>query len=82
MGLKELDGATFFLWKLMPRKCARQVRAAVRTLPNPVKFQSIMLGMQGPDLAAKGAVREKCSLKVIVTHKLRADNVTLGFEHG
>lgn len=67
MGLKELDGATFLLWKFMPRKCTREVRerATARTLPNPVKFQSIMLGIQSPDLAA---VREKCSLKVIVTH--------------
>lgn len=60
MGLKEMDGTTFSLRKLMPRKRVREVRgrATVRTLPNPGKFERIMLGMQGLDQAAKGADRE------------------------
>lgn len=60
MGLKEMDGTTFSLRKLMPRKRVREVRgrATVRTLPNPGKLERIMLGMQGLDLAAKGADRE------------------------
>lgn len=31
-------------------------------------LKELMVGMQGPDLAAEGADREKCSLKADVTH--------------